>query len=105
MKPDCYSSSSELISAMSAMNTPDDRKEYNGDYLTDDINEVRLAHNKCSIAIGTVDVSEFNTLCNDAIKLLQTPVENERLCETHSLLEHSIEHIKAAVSTFNKTSI
>lgn len=94
----------ELISAMSAMNMHDERKEYTGEFLTDEIPEVAAAHNMLMDAFRMHENGVFNgeyiVKCDDAIQLLKTVVDGEALNVTHSILNHSIEHIEAAMQVY-----
>lgn len=95
---------SELISAMSALNTHDERKEFTGPYLTDEIEEVKQAHKYLRDAFGLHEEDVFNgeyiINCDNAIEVLKTEVDGEALNITHPMIEHAIEHIKAAMKIY-----
>ena len=102
MQPNFTDENSELISARSALNTHDERKEYTGTFLTDEIPEVKNAYDYLIKAFDILMNREYFyskiyiNYCNTAIECLK---EQRKI---HSLVEHSIEHINAAIEVNSK---
>ena len=105
MAPNDIDENSELISAMSALNTHDERKPYTGTFLTDDIPSVKLAY---KLLIDAFDIlmnnekfysERYINYCNSAIIFLnRREDENElKYCNIHPMIAHSIEHIECAI--------
>jgi len=104
MTPLYESEQSELISAMSAMNTHDTRKDYDGTFLSDEIQNVALAMESARSAFDLHEDDFFDDVyimhCSTAIELLQDDFEGEKLTDTHYMLEHAVDHIQAAIKTY-----
>ena len=103
MIPMHKSEQSELISAISALNTHDTRKPFDGTFFTDNIDEVDQAATKLRLAFDSHE-DYFDDVyimhCSTAIELLQDDFEGEKLTETHNMLEHAVKHILAAIKTY-----
>jgi len=95
---------SELISAMSSLNTHDERKPYDGPFLTEEIADIKLASLFLGYAFDLLINKEklFNqkyiNYCRSAIVFLnRTDWDGNKHSITHSMVAHSIIHIEAAI--------
>ena len=102
MKPLGKNFVNESISAMSAMNTHDDAKPFVGEYLTDSLNDVLLAHNFCASAIDSYPDIKCLNYIDSAITMLNRKDFNFIThAEKHSMLKHAIEHLESAKEIYN----
>ena len=104
MTPIYEDEQSELISAMSALNTHDERNPYTGPFLTDEIEEVKQAQDYLRGAFHLHDNDvydgEYIIRLDNAKSLLNSEIQGEKLWETHSMIKHALEHIDAAMKVY-----
>lgn len=92
MEPSGRYTHHELIQAMSALNTHDERKPYIGKFITDEIAKVKQAY---MFLYNSYDLSKKQRIeyCYLAINKLR----EDELNTIHPMVQHAIEHILSAI--------